>query len=316
VAGEKELDVSEAEMDRRDVSEPQISEPEVNEADASERDGFMPPGWPVWLWLLVAIVGSVMFAVAFIIDASTAWIGGSLAAALLGVGVALAYWGRDLAGGEVAKGPYPVPPDDLEEQAALAEDVKDDVNVVTRRRFLAGLLVGGVGVFALSQVVLAGALGPRPRRKLFSTGWRAGIRLVTFDGRPVKRDALAGGGILVVYPEGRLDVAASSQATLLRLQGLFTPLPGRETWSPDGFLAYSRVCTHAGCAVSQYEDQAQLLVCPCHQSTFDVLHGARPVAGPAARALPQLPLAIDAQGYLIAQSDFTESVGPGFWNAT
>ena len=72
---------------------------------------------------------------------------------------------------------------------------------------------------------------------------------------------------------------------------------------------------HVGCAVAQYEDEAHVLVCPCHQSTFDVLDGARPVAGPAGRPLPQLPLAIDAQGVLYAQGDFSGPVGPGFWGA-
>jgi ubiquinol-cytochrome c reductase iron-sulfur subunit len=295
------------------VKEPQ--EP-MHDAAPSGQGGASLPTWPVSLGLLATIAGAVGFVVAFVLNAGSSWIGGCLAASLLGMGVALAYWGRDLAGDEVAKGPYPVPPNDLEEQAALADDVRKDVHVITRRRFLTTMLVGGVAVFGLSQVVLAGALGPRPRRRLFATGWRPGTRLVTFDDRPIKRDALAGGGLLVAFPEGRIE-AASSQVTLLRLPtGQLKPLPGRETWSPEGFVAYSRVCTHLGCAVSQYEDEAQLLVCPCHQSTFAVLEGARPVAGPAGRALPQLPLAIDGQGYLVAQSDFHESVGPGFWNAT
>ena len=129
---------------------------------------------------------------------------------------------------------------------------------------------------------------------------------------PITRDALQGGGFIVAFPEGRTE-AADAQVALLRLAGV-APQPGRETWSPEGFFAYSRVCTHAGCAVAQYEDEAQRLLCPCHQSSFDLLHGARPVGGPAARPLPQLPLAIDANGYLYAQSDFTAPIGPGFWN--
>ena len=100
------------------------------------------------------------------------------------------------------------------------------------------------------------------------------------------------------------------------MNGDFVPQPGRESWSPENFVAYSRVCTHAGCPVAEYIDVDQMLVCPCHQSAFDVLHGAQVVGGPAARPLPQLPLAIDEDGFLYAQSDFTETVGPGFWNAT
>ncbi len=288
---------------------------QARDADAGG-DLELRPGWPAAAGLLAVVVGGVGFAVAFTLNADSAWIGGFLAAALVGFGVALAYWGRDLAGDEVAKDVYPVPPHDLEEQAALADDVHDDVRVITRRRFLTTLLVSGLAVFGLSQVVLAGALGPRPRRKLFATGWRPGTRLVTIDGTPIKSDALAGGGLLVAFPEGMAQGAASQVTLLHPPTGQLQPLPGRESWSPQGFVAYSRVCTHLGCAVSQYEDQAQLLVCPCHQSAFDVLHGARPLAGPAGRPLPQLPLAIDARGYLVAQSDFHESVGPGFWNAT
>jgi len=53
---------------------------------------------------------------------------------------------------------------------------------------------------------------------------------------------------------------------------------------------------------------------PAPKRAFDVLHGAKPIFGPAGRALPQLPLMIDGQGDLRAQSDFQEAVGPGFWD--
>lgn len=279
-------------------------------------DDHRPPGWPATLGLLATIGGAVGFVVAFARDASLGWLGGSLMAALLGLGLALAYWGRDLAGEEVISGPYPIPNEDPEAQTALADRLQEDVQVITRRRFLTKLLIAAAAVFALSQVALAFALGPRPKKDRRATAWRPGARLVTIDDRPVTRDSLAGGGFLVAFPEGYTDAADSQVALLHFVDGGFTPPPGRESWSPEGFVAYSRVCTHAGCAVAQYEDEANVLVCPCHQSTFDVLDGGRPVSGPAGRALPQLPLAIDAQGRLVAQSDFTEPVGPGAWNAT
>ena len=277
--------------------------------------GGSPPGWPAAVGLLATLVGAVGFVVAFVTNAGTAWLGGSLAAALLGLGVALAYWGRDLAGDEVISGPYPAPHDDAPGAAALGDDLEQSAHVITRRRFLSKFLVAGVGVFALSQVVILGALGPRPGRSLFVTAWRRGSRLVTSDGEPVTRDVLAAGGTLVAFPEGHTDAADSQIALFHFIGGELKPQPGRETWSPEGFVAYSRICTHVGCAVAQYMDEAQMLACPCHQSTFDLLHGARPVAGPARRPLPQLPLAIDARGYLVAQRDFTEPVGPGFWDA-
>jgi ubiquinol-cytochrome c reductase iron-sulfur subunit len=178
------------------------------------------------------------------------------------------------------------------------------------------MLVAGFGVFALSQLALIASFGPRPRQTLTTTRWRAGSRLSTIDGRLVTPETLGENAQLVVFPEGHLD-AADSQVVLLRpAAGRLRRLPGREDWSPEGYVAYSRVCTHAGCPVAQYEDEAQVLVCPCHQSTFDVLDGARPISGPAGRALPQLPLMVDAEGYLAASSDFVEAVGPGFWNMT
>jgi ubiquinol-cytochrome c reductase iron-sulfur subunit len=276
--------------------------------------GGSPPGWPAAIGLLATVVGAVGFVVAFVTNASTAWLGGSLAAALLGLGVALAYWGRDLAGDEVISRPYPAPHDDAPGAEALGGDLEQSAEVITRRRFLSKLLVAGVGVFALSQAVILGALGPRPGRSLFVTAWRPGSRLVTSDGEPVTRDVLASGGTLVAFPEGHTDAADSQIALFHFINGEFKPQLGRETWSPEGFVAYSRLCTHVGCAVAQYMDEVHMLACPCHQSTFDLLDGARPVAGPAGRPLPQLPLAIDAQGYLVAQGDFTEPVGPGFWN--
>jgi len=87
----------------------------------------------------------------------------------------------------------------------------------------------------------------------------------------------------------------------------------RASWSYDGIVAYSKVCTHVGCPVALYEQQTHHLLCPCHQSQFDVTEHAKVIFGPAARPLPQLPIAVDDEGYLIAQSDFHEPVGPSFW---
>ena len=273
--------------------------------------------WPAALGIVATIGGAVGFVVAFATGAGNAWLGGSLAFALLGLGLALAFWGRDLAGDHVIAGPYPIPPEETEDQgAALAAQLDEHASVLTRRGFLFKGLVFGVGVFALSQVVLLGALGPWPGDRLSTTGWRRGRRLVDSEGEPVTRDALATGGFLVAFPEGSdLHEGADSQIVLLHfVNGEYAPPAGRETWSPENFVAYSRVCTHAGCSVAQYADVDHVQLCPCHQSAFDVLNAAEPVSGPAGRALPQLPLAIDDEGVLYAQSDFTEPIGPGYWN--
>jgi ubiquinol-cytochrome c reductase iron-sulfur subunit len=126
--------------------------------------------------------------------------------------------------------------------------------------------------------------------------------------------ALEQGAVLTVFPEGNVT-DYNSQTLLIRVDpaGL-RARPGRQDWSPQGHVAYSKICTHVGCPVGLYRETTHDLLCPCHQSTFDVLDGARPVSGPATRSLPQLPLAVDEAGYLIAQRDYTEPVGPGFWD--
>jgi ubiquinol-cytochrome c reductase iron-sulfur subunit len=140
--------------------------------------------------------------------------------------------------------------------------------------------------------------------------------MVTSDGRVVKASDVPSGGLLTAYPEGARD-AADSQVVLVRVDPtLLHPRAGREDWSPEGLLAFSKVCTHAGCPVGLYEAQRHELLCPCHQSAFDVLDHAKPVFGPAAVELPQLPLRIAADGTLEARGDFSDPVGPSFWHHT
>ena len=147
------------------------------------------------------------------------------------------------------------------------------------------------------------------------TPWRDGLKLVTQDGRPVRVDEVPVGGLVTVFPEGHPD-SADGQAVLVRVDPeLLNPQRGREDWSPEGFLAYSKICTHAGCPVGLYQAQSYELFCPCHQSSFDVLEQARPTFGPAAAPLPQLPLRIEG-AFLEARGDFSEPVGPTFWRRT
>jgi ubiquinol-cytochrome c reductase iron-sulfur subunit len=158
------------------------------------------------------------------------------------------------------------------------------------------------------------SLGPAPGRALLTTAWHPGARLVDQDGRLIRTDTLEVGGTLTAFPE-HAEHAADAQVVLIRVaDGLLEPRPGRETWSPRGYVAYSKICPHVGCPVGLYQADTHELLCPCHQSTFDVLDGARPNFGPATRSLPQLPLEIDREGFLVAQADFDEPVGPGFWN--
>ncbi|HSL94714.1 MAG TPA: Rieske (2Fe-2S) protein, partial [Thermoleophilia bacterium] len=272
-------------------------------------------GWPAGLGLLVAAAAGVGLAGACVAGAGTPWLGAALGLALAGLGFALAYWGRDLVGGQSGSEPYPLPPADAEGRRELGDELGRTLEVFTRRRLLSLSLLGAAGAVAAGALVFVGSLGPRPRRQLFETAWTEGARLVTFDGRPVTREMLAGGGYVIAFPEGH-EGSADSQVAVLRVpEDRLVVATGRETWSPEGIIAYSRICTHAGCPVAQYQDEDFSLVCPCHQSRFDVLDGGRPTFGPAGRPLPQLPLRIEGDGTLVAQGDFAEPVGPGFWNA-
>ncbi|MGH9686946.1 MAG: Rieske 2Fe-2S domain-containing protein [Candidatus Acidiferrales bacterium] len=182
-----------------------------------------------------------------------------------------------------------------------------------RRRLLVGMSAGVLGTFAASIISLFRSLGKPPGPSLMAVIWKRGDRLVTIEGRVVSIGTLQNGSTISVFPENRIG-SEDAQAVLIRVDEELLRLPEkRANWAPGGYLAYSRVCTHAGCSVGMYEAETCLLQCPCHQSTFDVLSAARPTGGPAARPLPQLPLYADEDGNLRAGGDFSEPPGPGFW---
>jgi ubiquinol-cytochrome c reductase iron-sulfur subunit len=155
--------------------------------------------------------------------------------------------------------------------------------------------------------------GPRPGKGFKSTPYRKGVRLVTDDGTLIRADDISVDGVITAFPEGHTD-AADASTLLIRPNEPVKPQPGRETWTPGNLVAYSKLCTHVGCPVGLYQAGVHLLLCPCHQSTFDVLEGARPIFGPAARPLPQLPIEVDETGYVVAKGDFSGPTGPGFWD--
>lgn len=202
---------------------------------------------------------------------------------------------------------------DLEERGEVAESF-DRIEVVSRRRFLVASAGGAVVALAATAVFPLRSLGPRPTNQLTKTPWRRGLRVVTDDGVPVRAVDVPLGGLVTVFPAGFAG-SASGQAVLMRVEpALLHPPPSRADWSPNGLICFSKICTHAGCPVGLYEAQRHELLCPCHQSAFAVLHEAKPVSGPAARALPQLPLSVDTEGVLVAQGDFSAPVGPAWWN--
>ncbi len=187
--------------------------------------------------------------------------------------------------------------------------------MLRRRKLLVGLAGGALVAFGAALIAPIRSLGPRPGGGLKRTAFAGGARIVRQDGTPVRADELNVDGVITVWPEGHThDADAPTLLIRTRASQDLVAREGREDWTVDGIVAYSKLCTHTGCPVGLYQAEEGLLLCPCHQSTFDVLDGARPVFGPAARSLPQLPLDVDRDGFLVATADFSDPVGPGFWD--
>ena len=272
--------------------------------------------------LAVTTASALGLAVLYALGGQNQLEGVLLALALGGLGYAFAVTARKL----LPQGPFteerePLEssPEDIEGFASdfdrLYEGEDGTDNALGRRRFLFRMFGAAAGALGLAALFPIASLGPRPGNSLFVTKWRKGSRVVNEQGKSVKVEDLDVGGVITVFPEGHVGVADCADAADPRLErGGDHTRPGRETWAPEGYVAYSKVCTHAGCPVGLYQQDIQRLLCPCHQSTFEVLERRPPVFGPATRSLPQLPLMVDDDGQLRAQSDFNEPVGPGFWN--
>ncbi len=267
----------------------------------------------------VSTIGSIALAVVYWRGGQTQLEGVCLFLVTGGIGFGIVSWAKQATPhDEVTEARHSVASSEesFEEVASEIESPQIEGAPIGRRRLLIGLAGSAFAAMGAALLFPIRSLGPRPGKDLKSTPYAAGnLRVVTEDGKPVKPNDLAPDGVLTVWPEGHTE-AADAPTLLIRTrtnQG-FKARSGREDWTVDGIVAYSKLCTHVGCPVGLYQAQAGLLLCPCHQSTFDVLDGARPVFGPAARSLPQLPLAVDDKGNLVARADFSGPVGPGFWD--
>jgi ubiquinol-cytochrome c reductase iron-sulfur subunit len=273
-----------------------------------------PSSTPILVALALSVAASVGLAIVYASGGQPQIEGALLFVALGGIGVSLVVFAhRFLPVGRAIEERADLPSSPVQrEWAALV--LEGGAERISRRRAIVGLLGAALGALGIAALFPIRSLGRAPGGSLFTTAWRPGTRAVTEDGRPVVADSVVPGTFLTVFPENAIG-SADSQAVLIGVEPkLITPLPGRRGWAPGGAVCYSKICTHAGCPVGLYSPRAHELFCPCHQSVFDVLDGARPIGGPAARALPQLPLAIDATGHLVATADFSGPVGPGFWD--
>jgi len=266
------------------------------------------------LAFVLSALASLGLAVVYVLGGQPQLEGVLLGVGLGGLAVGLIAWAKHL----MPTGPFVQARKVTLGRGAELEKVEGEMEksaaTIGRRRFLGRLLAVSLGAFGVAAVFPIRSLGTRPGRALFHTSWRKGSRAVTEAGQPIRPADLPVDGVLTVFPEGAVGTE-DSQTLLIRLPaGDYRPLPGREGWAPDDVVGFSKICTHAGCPVGLYRADSKELYCPCHQSVFEVLEGAKPAAGPATMPLPQLPLDVDAEGYLVARSDYTEPVGPGFWN--
>jgi ubiquinol-cytochrome c reductase iron-sulfur subunit len=272
------------------------------------------------LWLALSVAGSVAFAAAYVTGATTQVQGVSLALACFGIAGALVTWSRELLPHEqVADEQHPLRASEAERADAVSRLISGEAEIVGRRTWLVRLGWSALGILGVAALFPVRSLGPSPRGQVGASNWKSGLRLVREDGSPVRAELLDVGSVVTAFPEGRVGPdhvtdMANDAIMLVRVQEDALRLPGaRHDWAPRGFLAYSKVCTHAGCPVALYREGPQQLMCPCHQSTFDVLDGGSVVFGPAARALPQLPLQIDADGTVRASGTMSGFVGPDAW---
>jgi ubiquinol-cytochrome c reductase iron-sulfur subunit len=267
------------------------------------------------------------------IGAQNLALGVCLGLALLLIGVGAIQWARKLmSDNEIVEMRHAVasPPEDRAEAlAALSQGAED--SGIGRRPLIRNSLLGAVVMLGLPAVVFLRDLGPLPGNKLAHTVWEKGMRIVNdIAGTPIRPEEVEIGQLINAEPavffetdaegeplvEGHELQAEKAKAAviLVRMQPKdITPSAERENWGVDGILCYSKICTHVGCPISLWEQQTHNLLCPCHQSTFDLADNGKVIFGPAARSLPQLPMGVDSEGYLVALSDFTEPVGPSYW---
>jgi ubiquinol-cytochrome c reductase iron-sulfur subunit len=256
--------------------------------------------------LLLAIVGSIGFMVAYAKDMSTQWQGFALTAVFAGFMLAALGWSRWIIPHEEVVDLRVTYPQPVEERTGMVDRWEHGAAEITRKKWLTRMLYAALGAFGIAALFPVGSLGPEPDDALFHTRWKRGIRLQRSDGSLIKTGDLNEDVAVTVFPEGSIGDSQSMTILVKLPDGLVKD-------APQGYIAYSKMCTHAGCPVALYRSIDHRLICPCHQSAFEVTDNARVVSGPADHALPRLPIEIGPDGYLRATGDFPSPVGPGFW---
>lgn len=250
---------------------------------------------------------------------------------ILCIGLGAIHWARKLMNGqEFVQQRHPANSTKQEKAEAIAafeRGVTDSAFVkfpILRRSLLGALVLMPLPLIVLLRGLWVTPGGtPSPSGKLRHTIWRENIRVLSDVAlRPIKPEDVPVGGLVAAVPEnleevekeeGDLNARAKAAIILVRMAPEEIVSQQGQGWDYQGVLAFSKICTHVGCPIALYEQRTHHLLCPCHQSTFDLADSGNVVFGPAARRMPQLPIKVDAEGYLVAVSDFQEPIGPSFW---
>jgi ubiquinol-cytochrome c reductase iron-sulfur subunit len=275
---------------------------------------YVGSGWflPEWQWHIGGDAWSTLF---------TPMLGATMGLSLICVGLGLVLFVRKLLPHETAvQDKHDGSHFDRVTTAATLSSGLHNSGLTRRKALTRTLGLMGAAFGAMLIAPLGGMLrNPNTGNPLGTTLWADGVRLVRDDGTPVRPGDQQPGSLSTVFPavEGG-NRSSDSPLMLIRLRPEqlvdLHPRRGFENYGYGDYVAFSKICTHAGCPVSLYEQETSRILCPCHQSQFDVTQGARPVFGPAVRPLPQLPITVDNEGYFVARGDFSEAIGPSFWN--
>jgi ubiquinol-cytochrome c reductase iron-sulfur subunit len=278
----------------------------------------------VLVLLALSSLSAVAFVVVYALDSigmQTQYLGLTLGLALLFFAAALIVVGKELVPDEELVDEYPER-EHATDEATVEQLLDEGVDGISRRKLLKLGLIGAGGTLGLAALVPALSFGPAFRiSELFATPWRRGRLLVDESGRPLKAADVEEAAFYTAFPAGADREDQASPLVLVRLPKEQLDLPADVSgYDADGIVAYSKICTHAGCAISMYrvplfapDEPSPALVCPCHYSTFDPRTGGKVLFGPAGRPLPMLPLEIDGKGRLRARGNFNEAVGPSWW---
>ncbi|MEU3182884.1 Rieske 2Fe-2S domain-containing protein [Streptomyces sp. NPDC006923] len=250
-------------------------------------------------------------------------LGMTLGIALFCIGAGAVHWARTLMSDvETADDRHPIEAAPEVRAKVLADFAAGAAESgFGRRKLLRTTMFGALALVPLSGVVLLRDLGPLPEKKLRTTMWKKGKQLINMNtNEPLRPEDVVVGSLTFAMPEGLHEDSEDFQKQIAKAALMIVRIQPDEIkdkreleWSHQGIVAYSKICTHVGCPISLYEQQTHHVLCPCHQSTFDLSDGARVIFGPAGHALPQLRIGVNAEGNLEALGDFDEPVGPAFW---